>query len=86
MKRSVCLFFYFICSLFNDALSNSGYVVLNDWLIMNWRGCGRKRSWPDLRNCSSICSEGQEIQEESQDNWCLGQGAMRGPPECRAEV
>jgi hypothetical protein len=26
--------------------------------IINWRGCGRKRSWPNLRAYSDICLEG----------------------------
>jgi hypothetical protein len=26
--------------------------------VMNLKGCGRKRSWPNLRYCSGICLEG----------------------------
>jgi hypothetical protein len=26
--------------------------------IINWEGCGRKRSWPDLRQSAGICLEG----------------------------
>jgi hypothetical protein len=25
---------------------------------MNWKGCGRKQSWPDLRYYLGICLEG----------------------------
>jgi hypothetical protein len=25
---------------------------------MNWKGCGRKQSWPDLRYYPGICLEG----------------------------
>jgi hypothetical protein len=27
---------------------------------MNWKGCGRKWSWPILRHCLSICLEIEE--------------------------
>jgi hypothetical protein len=41
----VCLFTYlFICSLLNDAVSYSGYILYSDWIvaIMNLIGCRRK--------------------------------------------
>jgi hypothetical protein len=38
----------------NDAVSNSGYTVSKDW-IMNWKGCGRKQTWPNFRYYPSIC-------------------------------
>jgi len=31
--------------------------------MMNWKGCERKQSWPDLMICSSIC---QKALQESQ--------------------
>jgi hypothetical protein len=34
---------YFICSLFNDTVSSSDYIVSNDG-IMNWKGFIRKLS------------------------------------------
>jgi hypothetical protein len=30
-------FYLFVCSLFNNALSNSNYTASNEWLIMNWK-------------------------------------------------
>lgn len=41
----VCLFtFLFICSLLNDAVSYSSYIVYSDWIvtIMKLSGCRRK--------------------------------------------
>jgi hypothetical protein len=26
--------------------------------MMNWKDCGRKRSWPNLRHYTGICLEG----------------------------
>jgi hypothetical protein len=31
-----------VCSLFNN-------IVSNDWMIVNWKGWGRKWSYPNLR-------------------------------------
>lgn len=28
--------YLFTCSLFNNAVSNQGYVAAKDWVIMNW--------------------------------------------------
>jgi hypothetical protein len=39
---------FLYCSLFNDALSTSDYTLSNDWLAMNWNGCGKKWSCPIL--------------------------------------
>jgi hypothetical protein len=39
-------------------IGNSGYLTSNDWIIMNSNGCGRKRSWLNLRKCSGICVKG----------------------------
>jgi hypothetical protein len=30
-----CLWDLFICSLFNDTISNSGYMAMNDWMVAN---------------------------------------------------
>ena len=47
------LFIYlFICDLFNAPVSSSVYIqrpVVGDKEIINWKGCERKRSWPNLR-------------------------------------
>jgi hypothetical protein len=48
--------------LLNDAASNSDHISSNDRMInetMNWKGCGRKLSWPDFRYNPSICLEGR---------------------------
>lgn len=42
----------FVCSLFND------FVAFNERMIVNWRGCGRKWLWPDLRYYPGIFPEG----------------------------
>jgi hypothetical protein len=44
----------FIYGLFNDAVSSSDYrpIASNETMIneiMNWKGYGRKESWPNLR-------------------------------------
>jgi hypothetical protein len=45
---------------------------------MNWKGCGRKRSWPNLRYYPGICLEGlrKTTKNLSQDS--------RSPPEYEA--
>jgi hypothetical protein len=47
------LFIYlFLCDLFNAPVSSSVYIqrpVVGDKEIINWKGCERKRSWPNLR-------------------------------------
>jgi hypothetical protein len=49
----------FICNQFNGVVSNSEYTAQNGWTqwIMNFKGCGRKQSWPNLRYYLRICSE-----------------------------
>jgi hypothetical protein len=50
---------FILFSLFNDAVSNTSYIVLNDWITVNnksdwiW-----KESWPNLRYCLGIYLEG----------------------------
>jgi hypothetical protein len=41
---------------------------------MNWNGCGRIWSLPNIRYCHSICLEGltNTIKNISQDSWSLG--------------
>jgi hypothetical protein len=54
---------------------------------MNWKGCGRKHSWPDLRHYSGIFPDGrrkitkdisQESCNDSESNWA--------PPEYQSEA
>jgi hypothetical protein len=51
--------------------------------MMNWKGSGRKRSWPNLRNYPRICPEGLRITTKnlSQDSRSLGRDLNLGPPE-----
>jgi hypothetical protein len=45
-----------ICSFFNDAFSVRHYSIERQeerW-TMNWKGCGRMRSWPNFRSNSGI--------------------------------
>jgi hypothetical protein len=49
---------------------------------MNWKGCGRKQSWPNLRYNSIICLEGltKTMKNLNQDSWSLGQYVNLGCP------
>jgi hypothetical protein len=55
---------------------------------MNWKGCGRKRSCPDLRYYPVICLEGlrKTTKNLSQDRRSLGRDLNPGPPEYEAGV
>jgi hypothetical protein len=55
---------------------------------MNWKGCGRKRSWPNLRYYPGICLEGlRENTENLSDNRrSLGPEMNSGSPKYEAEV
>jgi hypothetical protein len=44
--------FAFVCSLLNDTAIKSHYTASR---LMNCKGCGRKRSLPDLRCRASTC-------------------------------
>jgi hypothetical protein len=55
---------------YNDAVSNSGYIALNDGVINAYyirNGNGRKRSWPNLRYYPRICVE-ENHENLSQDS------------------
>lgn len=47
----------FVCSLFNDAITDSAYSVANGWMIVktHWNGYQRKGSWPNLMYTLDIC-------------------------------
>jgi hypothetical protein len=49
--------FLFICSLFNDTVSNSDHAALNDWIIVK-REWERKWPWPNVRYYPGICVVG----------------------------
>jgi hypothetical protein len=44
-----------------------------DWLTVNWKECGRRLSWPNLRYCPCIYLEGlrKTTQNLSQGSWFL---------------
>jgi hypothetical protein len=50
---------------------------------MNWKGCGKKRSWPNLRYYPSICLEGlrKTTKNLSQDTRSPVRDLNPGPPE-----
>jgi hypothetical protein len=54
---------------------------------MNWKGYGRKRSWPSTRYCPGICLEGPgKTMNLSQDNWSPSRDLNPRPPEYEAAV
>jgi hypothetical protein len=52
------------------------------WMI-NWKGCWRKRSWPSLMCCLSVCLEGlrKTTRTFRQDSRSPGRDLNPGPPE-----
>jgi hypothetical protein len=44
---------------------------LDEWM-MNWKGCGRKQPWPNLRYYASICMEGlrKTTNNSGHQCWC----------------
>jgi hypothetical protein len=55
--------------------------------MMNWKGCGRKRSWPDFEVLSRTLPGGtDENHEMPQDSLSLGRYLNPGPPEYEAEL
>jgi hypothetical protein len=58
--QKTALFFNYCC-LFDDAVNISDMChQMVGWLpVMNWKGCGRMQSWPNLRYYSSICLVGR---------------------------
>jgi hypothetical protein len=55
---------------------------------MNWKGCGRKRSWLNLRYYPGICVEGlrKTMKNLSQDSRSPGRDLNPGHPEYEAGV
>jgi hypothetical protein len=55
---------------------------------MNWKGCGRKWLWSNVRHCPEICVVGLRTTTEnlSHDSWSLGHELNPGPPEFKAGV
>jgi hypothetical protein len=55
--------------------------------MMNFKGCGRRRSWPNLRYYPDICLEGlRKTTKLSQNSRALARNMNLGPPECKAGV
>jgi hypothetical protein len=57
-------------------------------MIMNWKECGRKWSWPNLRYCPSIFLEKLRKTTKSpyQDRWSSGLDFNVGPHEHKARI
>jgi hypothetical protein len=58
VQRTVVMAYFlfdFSYSLFNDAFIISDYIAPNERMMVNWKGCERKRLWPDLRYYPGIC-------------------------------
>jgi hypothetical protein len=55
--------------------------------MMKWKGCGRKRSWPNFRNCPGTFPEGlrETTKNLSQDSGS-GQGFKPGTSSYEAGV
>jgi hypothetical protein len=54
--------------------------------MLNWKGFGRKWSWPNLRSNPGICIEGlrKTTKNLSQDSWSPGRDLNTGPPKYEA--
>jgi hypothetical protein len=54
---------------------------------MNWKGCERKWSWPNLRHYTGIYLEGlRKTIKNCQVNWCPDQDSNWAPHEHKSEV
>jgi hypothetical protein len=78
-----CLLIYFwpVCS--SHCVAWSGRMFSEQRI---WKGCGKKRLWPDLRLCAIICLERLKItiKIRIQDSRSLGWDLNRGSTECKA--
>jgi hypothetical protein len=83
------LLYLFICSLCNNALSNSDYTESNDLMVMNNE---LERVWEKVMTVSfkilflHLRGETEEYHESlSQDSQCSNQDLNRAPPEYKSE-
>jgi hypothetical protein len=55
---------------------------------MDWKGCGRKQSWPNWRQYHGVCLEGlrKTTTNLNQDSQSPGRGLEPGPPKYEAGV
>ena len=72
-QQAICVFTYLfnICSLCEDAASESVYIAPNESMAIKTKlqRCGNKRVWFNLRNYSSTCLEALK---ETITNFCKG--------------
>jgi hypothetical protein len=83
--------FFFICRLFNDACQQLRLYSVewnDDRWMMNWKGCGMKWPWSNLKYYPGICLEGlrKTAKNLSLDSLSLGRDMRPGPPEYDAGV
>jgi hypothetical protein len=86
-KRRGWLSYLFIYSLFNDAVSSTGNIAPNkkfDARMTNWKGCWRKRPWPNLRYYPGILLEGLRKTTKTQDSRYPGRDMNPGTHEYEA--
>ena len=60
----------------------------NDHWIMNWKGCGRKRLWSDLRQCTGIFVKGLRDLTENlgEGSRCVSRKRKEAPPKYRSHI
>jgi hypothetical protein len=78
-----------VCLFFNDAsqwLKLLSVEWRSDKRIMNWKGCGRKRYWPNSWYYLSICLEGlmKTTKPLGHDSWSLGRDWTRDLPNTKS--
>jgi hypothetical protein len=75
----------FVVCLMTLSVSQTIQHRMIGWL-MNWKGCGRKRSWPNWMYYPYICLEWLREHKKyfNQDNRSLGRDSKQRPPEYEA--
>jgi hypothetical protein len=86
-----CLFqillYFFVCDLFNCAISTTDWIMWNDGLIVaHYKGCERKQLCPNLRYYSYICRMGVRKNHKHQRSVSVGHDLNLEPPEYVAGV
>jgi hypothetical protein len=77
--------FVFVCSLFNYTFSVTQTINVEqkgDRWMMNWKGFGRKQSWPSIKVLSRhlLGGTGKNTKILSEDSRSLGWDLNTGPP------
>jgi hypothetical protein len=59
-----------------------------EWLKMDWKRCGKSRSWPNLRYCPEIYLEGlgESRRDLMEDNRCPGRDSNPTSPEHKLQA